>query len=99
MRSRSATGTDLIVVSDHGFATIKFRVVLSEMLVSAGVNKLHDSTDIIVVPNGGADLDLSLASRFSHDGIAARGAPEYCRLRRGAGMVRPDLLARTRNLL
>jgi hypothetical protein len=48
--------TDLMVVSDHGFATIKFRIVLSEMLVSAGVKKSHDSTDIIVAPNGGADL-------------------------------------------
>ncbi len=48
--------TDLMVVSDHGFATIKFRIVLSEMLVSAGIKKSHDSTDIIVAPNGGADL-------------------------------------------
>lgn len=48
--------TDLMVVSDHGFATIKFRVVLSEMLVSAGIKKSRDSTDIIVAPNGGADL-------------------------------------------
>ncbi|HYL58870.1 MAG TPA: alkaline phosphatase family protein [Candidatus Acidoferrales bacterium] len=48
--------TDLIVVSDHGFATIKLRVVLSDMLVSVGLKKSHDSTDIIVAPNGGADL-------------------------------------------
>jgi arylsulfatase A-like enzyme len=48
--------TDLIVVSDHGFATIKFRIVLSEMLVAAGIKKSHDSTDVIVAPNGGADL-------------------------------------------
>ncbi len=48
--------TDLMVVSDHGFATIKFRLVLSEMLVSAGIKKSHDSTDIVVAPNGGADL-------------------------------------------
>src|SRR6266850_5141338 len=48
--------TDLMVVSDHGFATIKFRVVLSEMLVSAGIKKSRNSTDIIVAPNGGADL-------------------------------------------
>ncbi|WP_331958503.1 alkaline phosphatase family protein [Candidatus Binatus sp.] len=51
-----ADKTDLIVVSDHGFATIKFRIVLSEMLVAAGIKKSHDSTDIIVAPNGGADL-------------------------------------------
>src|SRR5260370_4444426 len=48
--------TDLMVVSDHGFATIKFRVVLSEMLVSAGIKKSRNSTDIVVAPNGGADL-------------------------------------------
>ncbi|HYR79529.1 MAG TPA: alkaline phosphatase family protein, partial [Candidatus Dormibacteraeota bacterium] len=48
--------TDLMVVSDHGFATIKFRIVLSEMLVSAGIKKSRNSTDIIVAPNGGADL-------------------------------------------
>jgi Type I phosphodiesterase / nucleotide pyrophosphatase len=48
--------TDLIVVSDHGFATIKFRIVLSEMLVAAGIKKSRDSTDVIVAPNGGADL-------------------------------------------
>ena len=51
-----ADKTDIIVVSDHGFATIKFRVVLSEMLVAAGIKKSHDSTDVVVVPNGGADL-------------------------------------------
>jgi predicted AlkP superfamily pyrophosphatase or phosphodiesterase len=51
-----ADQTDLIVVSDHGFATIKFRIVLSEMLASAGLKKSHDSTDVIVAPNGGADL-------------------------------------------
>jgi predicted AlkP superfamily pyrophosphatase or phosphodiesterase len=51
-----ADKTDIIVVSDHGFATIKFRVVLSEMLVAAGIKKSRDSTDVVVVPNGGADL-------------------------------------------
>jgi arylsulfatase A-like enzyme len=51
-----ADKTDVIVVSDHGFATIKFRIVLSEMLVAAGIKKSHDSTDVVVVPNGGADL-------------------------------------------
>src|SRR5208282_6425281 len=34
-----ADRTDVIVVSDHGFATIKFRIVLSEMLVAAGLKK------------------------------------------------------------
>ena len=56
--------TDLIVVSDHGFATIKFRIVLSEMLVAAGIKKSHDSTDVIVAPNGGADLVYLSAAEF-----------------------------------
>jgi hypothetical protein len=57
--------TDLIVVSDHGFATIKFRIVLSEMLVSAGIKKSKDSTDVVVVPNGGADLVYLSPTEFA----------------------------------
>ena len=60
-----ADKTDVIVVSDHGFATIKFRVVLSEMLVSAGIKKSHDSTDVVVVPNGGADLVYLSPTEFA----------------------------------
>jgi predicted AlkP superfamily pyrophosphatase or phosphodiesterase len=60
-----ADKTDLIVVSDHGFATIKFRIVLSEMLVAAGVKKSHDSTDVVVVPNGGADLVYLSPTEFA----------------------------------
>ena len=57
--------TDVIVVSDHGFATIKFRIVLSEMLVSAGIKKSKDSTDVVVVPNGGADLVYLSPTEFA----------------------------------
>ena len=89
-----ADKTDLIVVSDHGFATIKFRIVLSEMLMSAGIKKSHDSTDVVVVPNGGADLDLPVADGIRDAGIEARGAAEDRQLCRGAGMVRANLLAR-----
>jgi predicted AlkP superfamily pyrophosphatase or phosphodiesterase len=60
-----ADKTDLIVVSDHGFATIKFRIVLSEMLVSAGIKKSKDSTDVVVVPNGGADLVYLSPTEFA----------------------------------
>ncbi len=60
-----ADKTDLIVVSDHGFATIKFRVVLSEMLIAAGIKKSHDSTDVVVVPNGGADLIYLSPTEFA----------------------------------
>src|SRR5271168_4963083 len=57
--------TDVIVVSDHGFATIKFRIVLSEMLVSAGIKKSPDSADVVVVPNGGADLVYLSPTEFA----------------------------------
>src|SRR6202045_661190 len=60
-----ADKTDLIVVSDHGFATIKFRIVLSEMLVAAGIKKSHDSTEVVVVPNGGADLVYLSPTEFA----------------------------------
>ena len=60
-----ADKTDVIVVSDHGFATIKFRIVLSEMLVAAGIKKSHDSTDVVVVPNGGADLVYLSPTEFA----------------------------------
>src|SRR5208283_4653927 len=55
----------LIVVSDHGFATIKFRIVLSEMLVSAGLKKSRDSIDVVVAPNGGADLVYLSPTEFA----------------------------------
>ena len=48
--------TDLMVVSDHGFATIRMSVSLSDLLVSAGIKKSSNSTDIVVASNGGADL-------------------------------------------
>src|SRR5277367_6646471 len=60
-----ADRTDVIVVSDHGFATIKFRIVLSEMLVAAGLKKSKDSTDVVVVPNGGADLIYLSPTEFA----------------------------------
>ena len=60
-----ADKTDVIVVSDHGFATIKFRIVLSEMLVAAGIKQSHDSTDVVVVPNGGADLVYLSPTEFA----------------------------------
>jgi arylsulfatase A-like enzyme len=51
-----ADRTDLMVVSDHGFATIKMRVNLAAMLVSAGLKKSLKSTDVVIAANGGADL-------------------------------------------
>jgi arylsulfatase A-like enzyme len=56
--------TDVIVVSDHGFATIRERVWLAALLVSAGLKKAIDSDDVIVAPNGGSDLVYLSSSEF-----------------------------------
>jgi len=48
--------TDLMVVSDHGFATIRMSVSFSDLLVNAGIKKSSNSTDIVVARNGGEDL-------------------------------------------
>ena len=54
--SQAAARTDLIVVSDHGFATIRMRIDLSALLVSTGIKHSATSSDVVVAPNGGADL-------------------------------------------
>jgi hypothetical protein len=48
--------TDLMVVSDHGFATIRMSVSLADLLVSAGIKKSSRSADIVVAGNGANDL-------------------------------------------
>jgi predicted AlkP superfamily pyrophosphatase or phosphodiesterase len=48
--------TDLMVVSDHGFATIRASVPLAHLLVAKGLKKSDASDDVIVVRNGGTDL-------------------------------------------
>jgi hypothetical protein len=48
--------TDLMVVSDHGFATIRMSVSLADLLVSAGIKRSASSSDIVVARNGGSDL-------------------------------------------
>lgn len=47
--------TDLVVVSDHGFATIKATVPLARLLVAAGIKKAAESTEIVVAADGGSD--------------------------------------------
>ncbi len=51
-----ADRTDLIVVSDHGFATVRMKVDLSGLLSAAGLKKAQGSDDVLVVRNGGTDL-------------------------------------------
>jgi arylsulfatase A-like enzyme len=46
---------DLVVVSDHGFATIKAMVPLARLLVAAGLKKSIKSTEIVVSDDGGSD--------------------------------------------
>jgi Type I phosphodiesterase / nucleotide pyrophosphatase len=48
--------TDLMIVSDHGFATIKEYVPLSDLLIGAGIKKASDAAGIVVAGNGGSDL-------------------------------------------
>jgi predicted AlkP superfamily pyrophosphatase or phosphodiesterase len=48
--------TDLMVVSDHGFATIRALVPLAQLLVAKGIKKSAASDDVTVVANGGVDL-------------------------------------------
>jgi hypothetical protein len=67
-----ADRTDLMVVSDHGFATIRAMVPLAQLLVAKGLKKSATSDDVTVVPNGGTDL-IHL-SRAAFPTIEARRA-------------------------
>ncbi|MBV8774431.1 MAG: alkaline phosphatase family protein [Deltaproteobacteria bacterium] len=65
--------TDLMVVSDHGFATIRMSISLADLLVSAGIKKSSSSTDIVVAHNGGNDLVyLSSAAYESEEAKRAK---------------------------
>ncbi|HTQ25479.1 MAG TPA: alkaline phosphatase family protein [Candidatus Binataceae bacterium] len=58
-----ADRTDLMVISDHGFATIRAMVPLAQMLIAKGLKQSATSRDITVMANGGTDLiDLSRAA-------------------------------------
>jgi arylsulfatase A-like enzyme len=67
-----ADRTDVMVVSDHGFATIRMRVSLAAMLVSAGLKKSLKSNDVVIAANGGSDLIYLSPADFKDD--AARHA-------------------------
>ena len=57
--------TDLMVVSDHGFATVRMKVDLAGLLVAAGLKKSIDSGEVRVVRNGGSDLIYLSPDDFS----------------------------------
>jgi hypothetical protein len=59
--------TDLMVVSDHGFATIRVAVSLSALLVNAGIKRSTDSAEIVVARNGGEDLVYLSRSEFASE--------------------------------
>ncbi len=63
-----ADRTDLVVVSDHGFATIKAMVPLARLLVAAGLKKSVKSTDIVVADGGGSDSVYVSRSDFPRAG-------------------------------
>src|SRR5208283_2599092 len=48
--------TDIIVVSDHGFATVRMTVDLNALLTTAGLKQALDSDDVVVARNAGSDL-------------------------------------------
>jgi hypothetical protein len=60
-----ASLTDLNVVSDHGFATIRMNVDLAGLLVAAGLKEGAHSRDVIVVPGGGSDAIFVSDRRFA----------------------------------
>ncbi len=47
--------TDLLVVSDHGFATVKMRVDFVSLLIAQGLKQSRSSDDVIVAHNFGSD--------------------------------------------
>ena len=50
-----ADRTDLVIVSDHGFATIKATVPLARLLVAAGLKKAINSKEVVVASDAGGD--------------------------------------------
>jgi hypothetical protein len=56
--------TDLMVASDHGFATIAANVNLARSLVEIGLKQSDDSDDVVVAPNGGSDEVILSRAKF-----------------------------------
>ena len=80
-----ADHTDLIVVSDHGFATIKMGVNLASLLVKQGLKQSANSDDVIVAHNVGVDniylsprLDRADRARLLQKIVNYAAAQEWC---------------------
>jgi arylsulfatase A-like enzyme len=66
-RTAIANDTNLMVVSDHGFATIREAVAVGDLLVTAGLKKAPDSDDVVIARNGGNDLVYVSPRAFADD--------------------------------
>jgi arylsulfatase A-like enzyme len=62
-----ADRTDVIVASDHGFATVRMTIDLNALLASAGLKKDLDSDDVVVARNGGSDLIYLSTTAFASE--------------------------------
>jgi arylsulfatase A-like enzyme len=80
--------TDVIVASDHGFATIKMRVDLSELLIAQGLKQPKSSEDVVVSNNFGTD-EIYLSPHFSPGQRAAlmRQIVEYAAAQQWCGPI------------
>ncbi len=80
--------TDLIVVSDHGFATVKMRVELADLLVSQGLKKSKTSDDVVVAHNFGSDaIYLSPGIRGAARARLMRKIVEYAAAQPWCGAI------------
>ena len=66
-----ADRTDVIVVSDHGFATVRMTIDLNALLTTAGLKKALDSDDVVVARNGGSDLIYLSKTAFPNEECAS----------------------------
>ncbi|MFZ0887598.1 MAG: alkaline phosphatase family protein, partial [Candidatus Binataceae bacterium] len=62
--ARIGERTDLMVVSDHGFATMRMKVDLNGLLVKAGLKSSADSTEMVLARNAGSDFIYLSAAKF-----------------------------------
>jgi Type I phosphodiesterase / nucleotide pyrophosphatase len=77
--------TDLLVLSDHGFTTIKMRVALADLLVAQGLKKSKTSDDVVVAHNFGSDeiylspqFDRAARADLTHKIVRYAAAQEWC---------------------
>lgn len=77
--------TDLVIVSDHGFATIKVRVELADLLIAQGLKKSRTSDDVVVAHNFGSDeiylsprLDRAARSELMRKIVDYAAAQDWC---------------------